>query len=128
MRRSCTTATGPLAGASTAHRTSCRTSITKKQVETADYQRPDWRITCFFADKEYRGHGAAKAALTGALELISQAGGGMVESYPQDMRGKKTSRLIPVQLHRSLFEECGFAFVGPKGKNHAIMRKNIPAR
>jgi GNAT superfamily N-acetyltransferase len=99
----------------------------KKAVETADYQRPDWRITCFFVDKEYRGLGVAKAALTGALDLIARAGGGVVESYPQDMLGKKTSGSFLYNCTRSLFEDCGFAFVGPKGKNHAIMRKTVPA-
>ena len=29
---------------------------------------PDWRITCFFVDKEYRGQGVASAALAGASE------------------------------------------------------------
>jgi hypothetical protein len=28
---------------------------------------PDWRITCFFADRRHRGRGVASAALAGAL-------------------------------------------------------------
>src|SRR5262245_32709184 len=41
---------------------------------------PDYRITCFFVDKKYRRHGVATAALGGALELIADAGGGVVEA------------------------------------------------
>jgi GNAT superfamily N-acetyltransferase len=39
---------------------------------------PDFRITCFFVDRDYRRRGMASVALTGALELIAQAGGGVV--------------------------------------------------
>ena len=28
---------------------------------------PDWRITCFFVDRDYRGKGVASIALEGAL-------------------------------------------------------------
>jgi len=37
---------------------------------------PDWRITCFFVDREHRGAGVAGAALAGALEAIGRLGGG----------------------------------------------------
>src|SRR5262249_21377182 len=52
---------------------------------------PDWRITCFFVDKSYRGKGVAARALEGALKEISRLGGGTVESYPDDMEGRPTS-------------------------------------
>lgn len=97
----------------------------QKQVETDGYTFPDWRITCFFVDKAYRGNGVAKAALLGALELIRQAGGGMVESYPQDTHGETISASFLYNATRTLFEECGFTCVGSKGKNHTIMRRLI---
>ena len=99
----------------------------KKQVEAEGYRPPDWRITCFFVDTAYRGKGVAKAALLGALNLIREAGGGMVESYPQDMHGKTTNGAFLYNATRSLFEECGFSYAGPKGKNHTIMRAEIPS-
>lgn len=40
---------------------------------------PDWRITCFFSGKGYRGKGVADAALKGAVEQIRQLGGGIVD-------------------------------------------------
>ena len=52
---------------------------------------PDWRITCFFVDKEYRGQGIAAVALAGALTEIARLGGGLVESYPEDTTDRKVS-------------------------------------
>ena len=52
---------------------------------------PDWRITCFFVDKEHRGQGVASAALAGALAEIELLGGGLVESYPEDTSDRKVS-------------------------------------
>jgi GNAT superfamily N-acetyltransferase len=52
---------------------------------------PDYRITCFFVDRNYRRKGVAAVALHGALDLIATAGGGVVEAYPQDTQGKRTS-------------------------------------
>ena len=44
---------------------------------------PDYRLTCFFVDRDYRRKGVAALALRGALDLIAKAGGGLVEAYPQ---------------------------------------------
>jgi hypothetical protein len=52
---------------------------------------PDYRITCFFVDRRYRRKGVAAVALRGALDLIAQSGGGVVEAYPQDTESKKIS-------------------------------------
>src|SRR5215216_6502957 len=54
-------------------------------------EAPDYRLTCFFVDRNYRRKGVAAVALRGALDLIAQAGGGVVERYPQDTQGKRTS-------------------------------------
>ena len=40
---------------------------------------PDYRLTCFFVDRNYRRKGVAAVALRGALDLIAKAGGGVVE-------------------------------------------------
>ena len=52
---------------------------------------PDWRITCFFVDKAYRGQGVAALALAGAVQQIARLGGGTVESYPEDAAGRSVS-------------------------------------
>jgi ribosomal protein S18 acetylase RimI-like enzyme len=56
----------------------------RKEYEKGVDQPPDFRVTCFFVATAYRRRGVSAAALRGALDLIAQAGGGVVEAYPQD--------------------------------------------
>jgi len=97
----------------------------RKEVEAAGSVLPDWRITCVFVDRRYRRRGVARIAVDGALELIAQAGGGTVETYPQDTPGKKVSASFLYNATRGVFEQAGFTYIGPKGKNHCIMRATI---
>jgi len=97
----------------------------KKDVETSSYVFPDWRITCIFVDKRFRGKGVAKVAVEGALDLIRQAGGGTVESYPQNTEGQKVSSSFLYNGTQRLFESCGFQLIRSVGKNHAIMRITV---
>jgi hypothetical protein len=96
----------------------------KKEVESK-MTMPDWRITCFFVDKNYRKMGLSLFALNGALELIRDSGGGVIESYPQDTQGKKISNSFLYNGTKEIFEESGFTYEGNKGKNHCIMRKTV---
>jgi GNAT superfamily N-acetyltransferase len=69
----------------------------RKEYEAALDKPPDYRITCIFVDKKYRRKGVTAAALQGAVDLIAQAGGGVVEGYPHDTDGQKVS--VPLQRH-----------------------------
>jgi len=89
---------------------------------------PDYRITCFFVDRDYRRGGVARVALDGALDLIAEAGGGVVESYPQDTAGKKTSASYLYNATLSMFEQAGFTYIRSKGKNHSVMRRTVRAK
>jgi len=64
-------------------------------------------------------------ALQGAVELIAQAGGGVVEGYPQDTPGKKTSASFLYNGTRSLFEKAGFSFERTKGIKNCVMRRTV---
>jgi GNAT superfamily N-acetyltransferase len=86
---------------------------------------PDYRLGCFFVDRRYRRQGVAAAALDGALELIAEAGGGVVEAYPFDTTGRKVSASFLYNAARTMCERAGFTYERPKGKNHCIMRKVI---
>jgi GNAT superfamily N-acetyltransferase len=86
---------------------------------------PDYRVTCFFVDRDYRRKGVAAVALRGALELIAQAGGGLVEGYPHETQGKKVSASFLYAATRSLFEEAGFSYDRPKGKKNCVMRMTV---
>jgi hypothetical protein len=88
---------------------------------------PDYRLTCFFVDREHRREGVAAVALGGALDLIAGAGGGVVEAYPQDTAGRKISASFLYNGTRSMFEKAGFDYERPKGKNHCVMRKVVRA-
>jgi GNAT superfamily N-acetyltransferase len=93
----------------------------RKEYEAGLVTPPDYRLTCFFVDRAHRREGVAAVALQGALQLIAEAGGGVVEAYPQDTQGKKVSASFLYNGTRSLFEQAGFTYERPKGKNHSVM-------
>jgi GNAT superfamily N-acetyltransferase len=97
----------------------------KKAYLQAVTQQPDWRITCFFVDRDYRRRGVAKVALEGALELIAKEGGGLVESFPDDVGGKKTSASFLHNATMSLFEQMGFERVRRLGMHHWLVVKRV---
>ena len=86
---------------------------------------PDWRITCFFVDRDYRGKGVASMALGGALNEIARLGGGTVESYPEDVEGRSVSGSFLHNLTLSLFEQHGFQRTRRLGKNHWVVTRVI---
>ena len=69
---------------------------------------PDWRITCFFIDRERRGEGVATFALQEALREIGRLGGGTVEAYPEDYKGTRTSSSFLCSGTLGMFERAGF--------------------
>jgi GNAT superfamily N-acetyltransferase len=96
----------------------------RKQYEETLDKLPDYRITCIFVDKKYRRKGVTAIALRGAIELIGQAGGGVVEGYPHDTTdGKKVSVLY--NATRALYEEAGFDYLRPKGQRNCVMRRAV---
>ena len=88
----------------------------------------DYRVTCIFVDRNYRRKGVAGVALRGALGLIAEAGGGVVEGYPQDLpEGKRISSNFLYNTTRSLYAQTVFSYERPKGKNHCVMRRTVAA-
>jgi len=88
-------------------------------------QLPDWRITCFFVDKDYRGQGVAARALKGALSEIARLGGGLVESYPEDVAGRSVSGSFLHNATVAMFEDLGFQRTRRLGKNHWVVSKVV---
>jgi GNAT superfamily N-acetyltransferase len=97
----------------------------RKEYEATMDKLPDYRLTCFFVDRNYRRKGVSAVALRGALDLIAQAGGGVVEAYPHDTGGKKMTASFLYNGTRSLFEEAGFSYIRPKGPRNCVMRTEI---
>lgn len=90
---------------------------------------PDWRLTCFFVDKQYRGKGVSSVALAGALAEIARLGGGRVESYPEEVAGRKVSSSFLHNGSLGTFERLGFKKVRRLGQNHWVVAKTVaPAR
>jgi GNAT superfamily N-acetyltransferase len=97
----------------------------RKEYEAGLGKLPDYRLTCLFVDRAYRGSGLAAVALRGALDLIGRAGGGVVEAYPQDTGGQKIAASVLYSGTRSLFERAGFGYDRPKGKYHCVMSTTV---
>ena len=75
--------------------------------------------------QEVPAKGVTAAALHGAVDLIAQAGGGVVEGYPHDTTdGKKVSVLY--NGTRALYERAGFSYLRPKGTRNCVMRIVVP--
>ena len=102
----------------------------KQYLEEQDLE-PDYRITCIFVDKRFRQHGLVAVALEGALALIAQAGGGVVEGYPHDLTNRDPAKKINpsflYNLTRHAYEEAGFTYVRPKGQGNCAMTRTVPA-
>jgi hypothetical protein len=86
---------------------------------------PDWRITCFYVGKGYRKRGVANLALQGALSEIARLGGGLVEAYPEDVQGRKTSSSFLHGGTVQMFERAGFERVRRLGMHHWVVRKVV---
>jgi GNAT superfamily N-acetyltransferase len=83
---------------------------------------PDWRITCFFVDREHRRGGVAAAALAAALDAIARRGGGIVEAYPASNPRAVATWFGTV----SMFQQNGFTNVAPFGRSNVLMRRFLP--
>lgn len=97
----------------------------RREWESGLIVMPDYRITCFFVDRDHRRSGVAAVALRGALDLIAESGGGVVEGYPADTEGKNAKASFLYGATRSMFEAAGFEYERPKGKNHCVVRTTI---
>lgn len=87
---------------------------------------PDWRIGCMFTGNGHRRRGVARAAVTAALAAIEEAGGGLVEAYPEQVEGREPQR--GSYLHtgpENLFEAFGFERDRRIAKWRWVMRRRI---
>ena len=86
---------------------------------------PEWRITCFFVDRDYRRKEISALALTGALREIGRLGGGTVECYPEDVKGRSVSGSFLYNGTLSMFQQQGFRPVRRLGKTHWVVSKKV---
>ena len=101
----------------------------RKQYLAEQDLEPDYRITCIFVDKRFRQHGLVTVALEGALALIAQAGGGVVEGYPHVPGERRLSSSFLYNGTKAVYERAGFDFIRPKGLKNTVMRRSVaPSR
>jgi ribosomal protein S18 acetylase RimI-like enzyme len=99
----------------------------RKTYELELREPPDWRITCFFIDRERRGEGIANFALREALREIARQGGGTVEAYPEDVAGRKVSRSFLCSGTLGMFEKAGFERTRKIAMHRWVVARRIPA-
>jgi len=97
----------------------------RKEYESKVFDVPDWRITCFFTDREYRKEGISEIALKAALLEIKGLGGGVVESYPEEITTQRTSGAFLYNSTIGIFERNGFERITKLGKNHWVVRMRV---
>lgn len=97
----------------------------RKAYEEGLDRLPDWRITCFFVDRERRGQRIATFALDGALQAIAELGGGLVEAYPEDYEGKRISSSFLCSGTAGLFEKAGFRKARKIAMHRWVVRRTI---
>lgn len=97
----------------------------RKQYLAEQDLEPDFRITCIFVDKRFRGNGLVTVALLGALDLIAQAGGGVVEGYPHIPGERRLSLSFLYNATIAVYERAGFELIRPKGLNNTVMRRTV---
>ena len=97
----------------------------KRAYLATDPVLPDWRITCFFVGKGYRGKGVASAALSGAIEQIRKLGGGRIEGYPENTEGRKASAAFLFNGALTTFERLGFERSRQIGKHKWVVTRTV---
>lgn len=98
----------------------------RKSYEAGLRQLPDWRITCFFIDRDRRGEGIANLALHSALREIARLGGGMVEGYPETVAGRTVSRSFLCSGTLGMFEKEGFKKTRKIAMHRWVVVRKIP--
>ncbi|WP_020390745.1 hypothetical protein [Kribbella catacumbae] len=86
---------------------------------------PDWRITCFFTGKGFRGRGVANAALGGALAEIAKLGGGTVEGYPEETDDRKVAGSFLHTGPMAAFEHHGFTRTRPISPHRWVVTRAV---
>lgn len=90
---------------------------------------PDWRITCVFVDKRHRGQGIARQAVQGALALVAEAGGGLVEAISEVTEGRQAHSRFLFSATVELLEDLGFQRGRQVGKHAWVLSRTVaPAR
>jgi GNAT superfamily N-acetyltransferase len=84
---------------------------------------PDWRIGCCYVAKGCRRQGVAFTGIEGALRLIGELGGGLVEGYPEPAGAVPAGFLYNGAL--STYERLGFQRDRMIGKHRWVVTRVV---
>lgn len=88
---------------------------------------PDWRLTCVYVDPKHRGQVLARYAIEGALQLIGEAGGGLVEAISETTAGRTAQGRFLFTATAETLQDLGFTPIRQVGKHAWILSLVIPA-
>jgi GNAT superfamily N-acetyltransferase len=100
--------------------------IKNRPAAEKDRELPDWRIGCCYVGKGHRRRGVSAAAIAGAVDLIRDLGGGLVEGYPEAASDVPAGFLYHGAL--ASYERLGFERVVKVGKHRWVVSKRVRAR
>jgi GNAT superfamily N-acetyltransferase len=87
-----------------------------------------WAVSCFFVARQHRGTGLTVRLLRAASEFARTKGARILEGYPTDTRGKRTSNSWVYTGLLPAFEEAGFREVLRRSKSRPIVQRRLAAR
>jgi GNAT superfamily N-acetyltransferase len=87
-----------------------------------------WSIVCFYIHRNERGVGVGSALLEAAVDEAAKRGAKIVEAYPVDPRGGKTSNGSAFTGLESMFRKAGFVEIARRSAGRPIMRRTIRSR
>lgn len=84
-----------------------------------------WSVVCFYIHRSERGSGIGSALLEAAVNEAAKRGATIVEGYPVDPRGGKTSNGSAFTGIEKMFRAAGFEEVERRSPGRPIMRKIV---
>ncbi len=95
-----------------------------EKLQLEKQQKPSWRISCIFVDKDYRNLGYASIAIKEAISYIKMHGGGLIEVFPFEFEDESMNKF----QHNgsvSFYEALGFRKIQKVSKYEVLMRRFI---
>lgn len=92
--------------------------------------QPVWSVVCFFVTRPYRGKGALRVLLSGAVDYARQQAVKIVDGYPIDMQspklaGQKLTSYSGYMGIASIFRAIGFVEVVRASETQLIMHLQL---
>jgi len=95
--------------------------LRRSSVMKAVDDRPVWSIVCFVVPSRYRGQGAARALLDGAIAYAGKRGVALLEAYPVDKPGRSDDDSMWFGA-KSMYDAAGFEEVARRKPTRPVMR------